>query len=295
MESKWLICGDGYLGRAFKELVVSLTVPESININLKYSHLASGDSLRSTAEWLEKMEPKFFLNASGPSNINDSHTNIYFYESEPLALVKAHIEILSKLKNPPVYVFLSSGAIYGETSILGAAESVSPNPISPYGVGKIRAEEYLSSVASSGITIVILRVFSTFSKGLTSRLPYVIRQRFSEERNCNFAGSGEELRDFVHTSDLVSATSRILGKALISPISSWNIASGTALSVREIVQIACNELGRRDNIFYTFNFNNKLRPFDPKILVANISKLRSIGFEPEISPREGLAEYFRQT
>jgi nucleoside-diphosphate-sugar epimerase len=82
---------------------------------------------------------------------------------------------------------------------------------------------------------------------------------------------------------------------LISPISSWNIASGTALSVREIVQIACNELGRRDNIFYTFNFNNKLRPFDPKILVANISKLRSIGFEPEISPREGLAEYFRQT
>jgi UDP-glucose 4-epimerase len=295
MEAKWLICGDGYLGGAFKDSVASLTVPEPININLKYSHQASRDSLRSTTEWLEKMEPRFFLNASGPSNVNDSHTNIHFYESEPLALVKAHIEILSKLKNPPFYVFLSSGAIYGETSILGASESVSPNPISPYGVGKTRAEEYLSSVASSRMPIVILRVFSTYSNGLTSRLPYVIRQKFSEERNCNFAGSGEELRDFVHTSDLVSATSKIISKELISPISFWNIASGTALSVREIVQIACNELGRSDNVFYTFNFNNKLRPFDPKILVANISKLRSIGFEPEVSPREGLAEYFRQT
>jgi len=295
MNDKWLICGDGYLGRTFKGSLVSLTVPEPININLKYSHQASRDSLRSTTEWLEKMEPRFFLNASGPSNVHDSHSNIHFYESEPLALAKAHIELLSKLKNPPTYVFLSSGAIYGETSILGASESVSPNPISPYGVGKIRAEEYLSSVASLRMPIIILRVFSTFSNSLTSRLPYVIRQSFSEARNCNFAGSGEELRDFVHTSDLVSATSKIISKAKTSPISFWNIGSGTSLSVREIVQIACKELGRRDKVFYTFNFNNRLRPFDPKILVANISKLRSIGFEPEISPREGLAEYFRQS
>jgi len=150
-------------------------------------------------------------------------------------------------------------------------------------------------VAGSGQAIVILRVFSTFSNELTSRLPHIIRQRFSAERNCKFSGSGDELRDFVHTSDLVSATSKIVSETLNSPISSWNIASGTPLSVREIVQIACTELRSRNNVPYSFSFSQEVRPFDPKILIANISKLRSIGFEPKISPIEGLAEYFRQS
>jgi nucleoside-diphosphate-sugar epimerase len=227
--------------------------------------------------------------------VNESFRNASYYESQPLELVKAHIQLLTHLEEPPVYIYLSSGAVYGETSISGASEHSSLKPISPYGIGKVNAENYLLSIEKLGFKVVILRVFSSYSNGLRSRLPFVIRQMFNQNQKIELSGTGHELRDFVHTSDLVSAASMIAANKAISQLSVWNIGSGVKLSVKEIVQIAALEyMKRNESVDYSFNFNNKSRPFDPRILLPDISKLKMLGFIPQITPGVGLASYFRQ-
>jgi UDP-glucose 4-epimerase len=294
MTQPWLVCGDGFLGREVSCLSDSVKIPEQIHSRLKYAHNSSIEDLQRAMEWTETLKPKVFLNATGPSNVNDSFTRKEYYESEPLALVKTHIELLARLQDPPIYIYLSSAAVYGETSSSGADETTVPKPISPYGVGKLRAEEFLSSSSYSGMSIVMLRVFSSYANSLNSRLPHVIRQKFNKSPNAEFAGTGEELRDFIHTQDLVAAASLIIANQLKPGISTWNVASGIPFSVSDVVNVAALEYGRRhpDNS-YTFKFNNEQRPYDPKILLADISKLKTLGFKPKISPTDGFTEYFK--
>ena len=295
MDREWLVCGDGFLGEEFRKHLRTLTVSESLSHSLKYTHRTTRESQDDLVKLVRVLKPRYILNASGPSNVNDSYSNASYYETQPLDLVKAHIQLMNDLDDPPVYIYLSSGAIYGETVIGGAAEHASPKPISPYGVGKVNAENFLLSLETLGFKVVILRVFSSYSNELKSRLPFVIRQKFNQNNEIELSGTGNELRDFVHTSDLVSAASMIVSNRAHAQSPVWNIGSGLALSVEEIVQIAANEYTKRSNgAIHSFGFNNKVRPYDPRVLLPDISKLKMLGFIPQVHPKVGLASYFGQ-
>lgn len=295
MDEEWLVCGDGFLGDEFRKHLSTITVSKEMTYCLKYTHRSTSECRAELARKLSRLKPRYVLNASGPSNVNESYEKVNYYESEPLDLVKAHVQVLKDLEDPPVYIYLSSGAVYGETSIRGAAENSSPKPISPYGVGKVTAENYLLGLERIGFRVVILRVFSSYSNCLKSRLPFVIKQMFNQNQRIELSGTGNELRDFVHSSDLVSAASMIATDKSIPQISVWNIGSGVALSVEEIAQIAALEFMKRsDGDMYSFAFNNKVRPYDPKILLPDISKINDLGFNPKIPPTVGLSLYFGQ-
>jgi UDP-glucose 4-epimerase len=290
---RWIVCGDGFLGKDFESLTNSINIPKEVHRTLKYAHLSSEADLDASVSWLNKSQPSIFLNAAGPSNVSDSLVNWEYYESEPKKLVEAHIRLISALKNPPTYVYISSAAVYGETPLSGATEITPPNPISPYGLGKLNAEEYLQALTGIDLPIVILRIFSSYSRNLESRLPHAIREKFSISSHAEFAGTGQELRDFVHTRDIFDASTHILGSELQAGSSTWNVASGVPVSVRDVVQLAIDQYKRLGKeLSYSFSFNGEVRAYDPRILLADISKLRGLGFEPFLPPKVGLTDYF---
>src|SRR5206468_7495506 len=61
-------------------------------------------------------------------------------------------------------VFASSSSIYGNQAELPLRESMSPDPISPYGVGKLAAERYCVSFSRVYLSFetVVLRYFNVF-------------------------------------------------------------------------------------------------------------------------------------
>jgi nucleoside-diphosphate-sugar epimerase len=289
------VIGDGFLGRAFIQGTKSTKIPNAIHETLKYAHRASSEDLDIASNWLIANQPQVFINASGPSNVSESITKIDFYQCEPINLVRAHIRLLSRLEDPPTYIFVSSGAVYGNTIEGGSPEDRIQKPISPYGVGKTKAEEYLLNEVSLELQVIILRVFSTFSMQLDSRLPFVIRQKFESSPRAEFDGTGLEVRDFIDTTDIVSAASSIVSKKLSERRSIWNIGSGMALTVSEIVELAAVEYEKKNHgLKHSYRFNGKVREFDPTTLTANVSKLSNIGFELQVDPRAGLGAYFRQ-
>lgn len=292
---KWLICGSGFLGTEFSSYMQTVQIPPKIHRNLRHAHEIVDSETEFLIEWLKICQTDIFVNASGPSNVSDSFTNREIYELSPLSLCVAHIRVLSRLANPPTYVYVSSAAVYGETSSQGASESSPKNPVSPYGIGKLKAEEFLMGVSARvDFPIIILRVFSSYSNRLRARLPFVIVERFANSNHHVFDGTGSELRDFVHSKDIVGATSFITNQVKSETVSVWNIGSGLSISVADISAMAANEyLSSKRKSLHTIAFNGKIRKWDPRFLTADISKLIQAGFSPSIDPNIGLADYFR--
>ena len=89
-------------------------------------------------------------------------------------------------------VFASSGALYGEQAHQPIEESQSPNPNSPYGVSKIAAEYYVSTLgALYGIETVALRIFNVYGPGqeLPPSYPPVIPHLLQADPVGRIAGS----------------------------------------------------------------------------------------------------------
>lgn len=130
-------------------------------------------------------------------------------------------------------VFVSSGgAIYGDAD--GATEDWPPDPQSPYGRNKLRAEEI---VASAGIPYAIARLANVYGPGQRSDLEGGVVAIFMDAaisgRGVAIYGDGSQARDFVYLDDVVDALTT-LSATHHSGI--WNVASGAATSIHELLE-----------------------------------------------------------
>lgn len=293
---KVYICGDGFIGKdLFKDFShdtdyqVSRQFPE-----LKRPNLIAGKDLLFMAKKLANQQNHIFINASGQSNVQNSFDN---YEESillPAQQVSRHIELLSLAQRPITYVFLSSAAVYGETSPLGIGENGSLRPMSPYAEGKVRAEEVLSLFAkshSSMISVLILRIFSAYSEKLESRVLHKIVEGCRQGDHFNLAGNGRESRDFVHTID-ISRSIKFLVNTRLQEVDIFNVGSGKGTKIRDLMSIADKVYTRLHKRSLQYSFDGTTRVGDPINLIAKIDKLLDAGFVPKIQPKEGLEKYF---
>src|SRR5216684_4509257 len=115
------------------------------------------------------------------------------------ACVKAPIERL---------VYASSSSVYGDDVTLPVREDALPQPVSPYGVTKLAAEQlcYLYH-ANYGVPAVSLRYFTVYGPRQRPDMGFHKFLR-AVERNepITVFGDGEQTRDFTFVADAVGAT-----------------------------------------------------------------------------------------
>ena len=138
-------------------------------------------------------------------------------------------------------VFVSSGgAIYGDAD--GATEDSRPAPESPYGRNKLRAE---GIVASSGIPYAIARLANVYGPGQRADLEGGVVAIFMDAalsgRGVSIYGDGAQARDFVYLDDVVDALTTL---AATHRSGTWNVASGAATSVHELLAQVERTVGR---------------------------------------------------
>jgi UDP-glucose 4-epimerase len=131
-------------------------------------------------------------------------------------------------------VFASSGgAIYGETS-KPAIEETPPAPRSHYGRHKYEAERALFD---SGVPSVALRFSNVYGPGQRADaeggVVAIFLERLAAGEPLELHGGGKQVRDFVHVSDVVRAALLALGDGMSGV---WNVASGRATSIIELVE-----------------------------------------------------------
>ena len=188
-------------------------------------------------------------------------------------------------------VFSSSSSVYGAKNERPMDESLSADPISPYGVAKLAAERYCVSFSRvyESFETVVLRYFNVFGPRQSPFSQYAaVVPRFvtaiAAGHPVEIHGDGEQSRDFTYVGNVVDATIRA-GHAAGASGEIFNVAAGAPASVNAIADTVGELLGRPVEKRFL-----PPRAGDIRDSWADLSKARRIlGYEPEVDLRDGLA------
>ena len=196
-------------------------------------------------------------------------------------LIKAAIK-----RSVPLFVYSSSGKIYGNSSNGKSNENDEPLINSPYADTKYKAEILLRNASMGGnINGISLRYFSVY--GPRQRLDYGILAELLEGTNGSsrpvvHADAGTN-RDFTYIEDVINANI----KCLEWPFEGYeviNIASGRTVTLQEAVDILVNITGKDIIPEYAGIKAGMCDHTD-----ADISKAKKIlGYQPNTTLEEGL-------
>jgi len=184
-------------------------------------------------------------------------------------------------------IFASSAAVYGDNPNLPLKETERPRPLSPYGVTKWSAEEYLRVFHELyGLPVVALRYFNVFGprQGFNQYAGVIsifINRALAGEPLVIF-GDGKQTRDFIYVKDVVKANV-LVAESRKANGRVFNVATGRQTSILELATKIIEITGANTSIIF-----DKPRPGDIRHSLADISKIRKLGFEPEWSLEEGL-------
>ena len=173
-------------------------------------------------------------------------------------------------------------------------ETTTPcRPQTLYGVAKHALHLLLAAAAASdGVSFAWARLFFMYGphEPATRLIPYVITSILQEQPA--LCGDGEAERDFMYVADVAGALAATLHSGHVGPV---NIASGTCVKLRDIIETAAECLSRPDLLRLGARTSP---PGEPLRLAAATKCLNeTIGFSPVTDLRDGLAstiDWWRQ-
>jgi UDP-glucuronate 4-epimerase len=187
------------------------------------------------------------------------------------------------------FVYASSSSVYGEAERLPTSEDATPQPLSPYGVTKLGAEQLcLLYHANHGLETVALRYFSVYGP---RQRPDMAFNRFCRaalaDEPITIYGDGRQTRDFTYVGDVVAATRAAAG-ADAARGGVYNVGGGSRVSLRRTLEVLEMVSGTRLDVRFEPREHG-----DVADTGADISRARrDLGFRPRTSLAAGLqAEY----
>lgn len=204
--------------------------------------------------------------------------------------IEATQQLLEACLRHPVerFVYASSSSVYGDGVPLPMCEDARPQPVSPYGVSKLAAEQlcYLYHVNYS-VPTVALRYFTVYGP---RQRPDMGFHRFLKAARqgapIHVYGSGEQTRDFTFVADAVAATSAAATGGIPGRV--YNIGGGSRVSLNQVLEVIVKVTGRRLDVR-----SEPAQKGDMRDTYADTSAARAdLGFRPSVSLEQGLeAEY----
>lgn len=190
-------------------------------------------------------------------------------------------------------VHTSTSEVYGSAMTMPIAETHPLQGQSPYSASKIGADMMAEAFAKSfELPVAILRPFNTFGPRQSERavIPTVLRQMLDPACPALEIGDSSTVRDFNFVDDIVSAFTTIGSAPGIAFGQPYNAGSGTAVSIRELIEIAAELTGCSKPIDYA---PDRMRPGQSEVraLLADSSRFTAdAGWRPRTSLREGLSQ-----
>ena len=182
-------------------------------------------------------------------------------------------------------VYASSSSVYGDLVAMPMREDALPQPVSPYGVSKLAAEQlcYLYHV-NYGVPAVSLRYFTVYGP---RQRPDMGFHRFLRATHLGqpitLYGDGEQTRDFTFVHDAASATMAAATRGVPGRV--YNIGGGSRVSINQVFEIIARVTGRTPLITI-----DPAQKGDMRHTYADTSLARAdLGFEPRVGLEQGLA------
>jgi nucleoside-diphosphate-sugar epimerase len=188
-------------------------------------------------------------------------------------------------------VYAGSSSAYGNTPTLPKVETMATEPLSPYALQKLVAEQYCRMFTDLyGLETVTIRYFNVFGPRQDPSSPYsgvisLFISALCEGRQPTIYGDGEHTRDFTYVANVVDGVLRACTAEGASR-EVINVATGGRISLNTLFKTIRNLVSAKVDPIYA-----EPRAGDVKDSQADISKARRLlGYEPIVGFEEGLAK-----
>jgi UDP-glucose 4-epimerase len=186
------------------------------------------------------------------------------------------------------FVLASTNAVTGDVGQSTITEDVRLAPLTPYGATKAASEMLLSGYAGAyGLRAPALRFSNVYGEGMghkDSLIPRLMRAALSGDEIEVF-GDGEQRRDLVHASDIAQAVALAVEGWPTGPVI---VGGGRSYTVNELIEAAREATGRPIG-----TRNVPAKPGEMPAVVVDISRARSLGYEPQVSLIDGMRGVWR--
>ncbi|MCF8320859.1 MAG: NAD-dependent epimerase/dehydratase family protein [Flavobacterium sp.] len=187
------------------------------------------------------------------------------------------------------FINLSSAAVYGNPVVLPIKEDANVLPLSPYGIHKMQSEQICEEFYRFfNVSTCSLRIFSAYGEGLKKQLFWDLYNKTKTQLPITLYGTGRESRDFIYIVDLLNAIELVSNKADFEG-EVVNVGNGEEVFIEDCV-------AKFYSIFNTpvnYQFSGEGRPGDPNNWIADITTLKSLGYERKYNLEEGLQNYYK--
>lgn len=212
------------------------------------------------------------------------------------------LEGLAKVK-PGRLVVASSMSLYGEGAYrypthgdltpAPTPETFPPDIRSIYALTKY-SQEQLSLIwgEAHGVPTVALRFFNTYGPGQALTNPYtgvlaIFATQLLNGKAPTIYEDGQQTRDFVYVEDVARAVVHAALSPERVPPGTYNVGTGVPTTVERVALLLAEKLGAD---IPPVILDTK-RTGDIRHCYADITKLRSTGWEPRVSFEEGITRY----
>jgi UDP-glucose 4-epimerase len=186
-------------------------------------------------------------------------------------------------------VYASSSSVYGDDVPLPMREDARPQPLSPYGVTKLAAEQlcHLYHV-NYGVPAVAVRYFTVYGP---RQRPDMGFHRFFRAAMCNepitVFGDGRQTRDFTFVADAVAATIGASTRGTLGGV--YNVGGGSRVELLEVFDLIGRITGRQVRL-------HTIEPQagDMRDTYADTARAREdLDFAPTMTLEQGLRAQFQ--
>lgn len=294
--SKILITGGaGFIGSHLTNKMVkdghrviiidNLSHGKKENLSKKARFIKIDIRSRNFPNILEDIRPDFIFHLAAQSSVAKS------FKTPKSDLRINFIPILDILKvakktNIQKIIFASSAAVYGSVQKIPITENASKSPISPYGIAKLASENFIEYYFKNyRLPYTILRYANVYGPDQDTSAEGGVVAIFINKalynQNADIFGDGNQTRDFIYVSDVVSANIKALNNKVIGD---FNIGSGRQTSINNLFGKIIKISNSRINKIY-----KPLPNWQVKNSSFSYKKFNKItGWKPKLKLEEGL-------
>ena len=169
--------------------------------------------------------------------------------------------IACKRNNVKKLIVASSAAVYGEgLENVKLTEDSMMDPMSPYGESKVKMEEEIRKfILQDKLDCVILRCFNIFGTGQSPEYAGVITKFIKKIKNnepLEIFGDGRQTRDFVSVNDVIESIYCAINNGKNG---TYNIASGKAITIKELATLMIELSGKNLEIKHTLSKKGEIK------------------------------------
>jgi dTDP-L-rhamnose 4-epimerase len=167
-------------------------------------------------------------------------------------------------------------------------------PKSYYAETKLRQEHIVKKINKElGINCIILRLQNVYGEGQSLINPYtgilsIFSNRILTNSNIEIFEDGQQTRDFVHVSDVVSIIKKIIDDEFKNKLLIYNLGSGSSTKIIDVVETLYKYFKKKKN----YIINGKHRKGDIRHNFSDISKIKNdYKFSISVDFKQGINRY----